>query len=173
MPINANVTASINVTQSGSNAFSGGPFWNAAIALSQAIPNGFLAGQADLAYVDERTLASGAADSIDLVGSLVDALGSTVNMVKVVTLMIFNQPKDGSSNTTALTIGGGTNPFVGFLGGTTPTIGPLRPGSLLLLTASDLQGLGTVTAGTADILRVANAAGATAKYQIAILGRSA
>ena len=42
-----------------------------------------------------------------------------------------------------------------------------------MLAAGDAAGLGAVTAGTGDILRIANSSGATAKFQIAILARSA
>ena len=62
--------------------------------------------------------------------------------------------------------------FIGFLAAT-DTIGPIKPGGIFMLIAGDLAGIGTVTAGTGDILRIANSSGGTAKYQIAILARSA
>jgi len=90
-------------------------------------------------------------------------------------LAVINAPLDSTeaANVSNLTIGGATNPFVGFLGGTTPTIGPIRPGGFVVIGAADLGGIGSPVAGTGDILRIANGAGGTAKYQIAILGRSA
>ena len=117
---------------------------------------------------------NGANDDIDLTGVLLDVFGSIILNAKLVSLLIINAPKLAATgpNTTNLTIGGGLNPFLGFLGGTTPTIGPIRPGGFFHIGCGHLSGIGTVTAGTGDILRVANSAGATANYTIAILGRS-
>ena len=78
-----------------------------------------------------------------------------------------------AANTTNLTVGGATAPITGFMGGTTPTFGPIRPGGTLLFFNDHASGFGVITPTTADVLRVTNSAGATAKYQIAILGRSA
>lgn len=143
------------------------------ITKSIALANGTAANQADLIYVAERTVADGADDDIDLNGTLTDAFGNTVSMVEVVGIFLLNAPKTGSANTTDLTIGGGSNPFLGFLGGTTPTIGPFKPGAMFQMVSPDAAGLGTVTAGTADILRISNSAGAANKYQLVITGRSA
>jgi hypothetical protein len=92
-----------------------------------------------------------------------------------VALFVINGPRDSAAapNTTNLTIGGGTNPVVGFMGGTTPTIGPIRPKSFVFLGSSDAAGFGAVTASTGDILRIANSSGAAATYQIAIVARNA
>ena len=42
-----------------------------------------------------------------------------------------------------------------------------------MLFSGDAAGIGAVTAGTGDILRIANSSGASATYQIGIVGRSA
>lgn len=130
------------------------------------------ADQANLIYLAERTVASGANDDIDLAGVLPDPSGVVQTFARIKTLMIINAPKAGGVNTTNLTIGGGTNAVTGLLGGTTPTLGPMKPGEVLLRHASVAAGLCPVTAGTADILRVANSAGAAATYQILIIGSS-
>lgn len=169
----ATIKASIAISEAGSNAFSSGPFWNGEMSTTIVLSDGTTAGKADLSYMAERTVASGANDDIDLAGVLVDALGATVTAAELVAIMIKNVQLDGTVNTTDLTIGAGTNPVVGFMGGTTPTIGPIKPGGVVLLAASDVAGLGAVTASTGDILRVANSSGAENKYQIAILARSA
>ncbi len=88
-------------------------------------------------------------------------------------ILIINGPISGSANTTDLTIGLGTNPFLGFLGGTTPTIGPIKPAGMFMIAAGHASGIGTVGAASSDILRIANSSGASATYQIAILARSA
>lgn len=175
MPL-GNITfgANFNVTDIGTSEF-GGPSFTAAMSAALNLVSGTLANQADLLYAKQRTVLSGANDDIDLNGVLTGGFGQAVNFVKLVGLIIINAPltAGAAANTTNLTIGAGTNPFLGFLGGTTPTIGPIRPGGFLMLGAPDLSGLGTVTPTTADILRIANSAGASATYQIGILGRSA
>ena len=173
MTVQATIRAALSVSQAGGNAFSSGPFWGGSIDEIIALANGTGANQCNLAYIAERTVASATNDDIDLAGVLTDALGATITAAELVALLVINKQKDGTANTTNLTIGGGTNPVVGFLGGTTPTVGPIRPGGMFLLTSPDAAGIGAVAAGTGDILRIANSSGATAKYMIAVLARSA
>lgn len=170
MTVSATLTARLAAVQAGGNSFS--DRFQPTLELVQKFTDGTGANQADLLYADERTVSDGANDDIDLAGVLSDAFGSTLTFAELVGMVLINKPLSGS-NTTDLTVGGGSNPFVGFLGGTTPTIGPLKPGAALMLFAGDAAGIGTVTASTADILRIANSAGAANTYQIALLGRSA
>lgn len=144
------------------------------IEAALTLTDGVGADQADRMYLAERSVASGANDDLDLAGStLLDPFGNALTFAKIKTLMIINAPKVGSANTTNLTIGGGTNPVTGLLGGTSPVLGPMKPGEVLLRHSSALAGLCSVTAATADILRIANSAGALAVYQILIIGTSA
>jgi hypothetical protein len=152
----------------GGNDF-GGPRFTPRVEKRLALTNGTGANQADICWLDERTLSSGASDDLDLVGALTDAMGVTVNVAELAGIIFIA----GGANTTSLTIGGGSNPFVGFLGGTNPTVGPLPAGTVLLLATPAAAGLGTVTADTADILRVTNGSGAEATYQIGLIARSA
>jgi hypothetical protein len=172
MTINAEIKARFAFHQLGANDF-GGPRFDAAIDFAQAFANGVGGGQADIAYIAERAVASASNDDIDLAGVLSDALGTTIAAAELVALFLLNRQKSGAANTTNLTIGGGSNPVAGFLGGTTPTIGPIRPGCVFLLSSPDAAGIGAVVAGTGDILRIANSAGAQNKYLIGILARSA
>lgn len=173
MPQSAKLTVQLDVAQAGNAVFGNVPQWAASIPIIQSLGDGVVAGAADIAYVAERTVLTGANDDIDLNGVLTQALGATFSAVKMVTLLIINQQRDGTANTTTLTVGGGTNPVVGMLGGTTPTVGPIRPGGVFLRSETDLAGICTITAGTGDILRVVNSSGATNKYMIAVIGRSA
>ena len=91
---------------------------------------------------------------------------------EIVAIAIVNAAADGTANTTALTIGGGTNPFAGIWGTAGDQI-VIPPGGMFLIAAAGAAGLGTAGAGASDILRVANASGAAADYQIVIIGRSA
>ena len=172
MTVTAELDTSLTIRQIGS-AFGGGPVYEPTMRTSDTIANGTAAGQADLYYIAERAIAGGASDDLDLAGVLTDALGNTFNAATLVTLMLINKPSGDSSNTTDLTLGGSTNPMTGFLGGTAPTLGPIKPGGTLLLSATHADGIGTVTAGTGDILRITNSAGAANTYQITLLGRSA
>lgn len=173
MPLATSFRATLTVSESGANDF-GGPVFAPTLSEVMELTNGTGALQADQCWFDERTVASGANDDLDLAGSLTSAFGSVLTIAKLVAIAVINAPRVGAANTTNLTIGGGTNPFVGFLGGTTPTIGPIRPGGFVILGCGDtVGGIGSVVAGTGDILRIANSAGAAATYQIALIGRSA
>ena len=129
------------------------------------------AGQVDIAWTQQRTLASGATDSIDLNGTLKDAFGVNMTIVTLCGVIILNTPYDpaAAANTTNLTIGAGSNPFLGLFGTGTFV---LRPGGAYSAICGGPGGLGTVTPGTADILTIINSAGASNSYQIGLLGRS-
>ena len=173
MPVNASMALKVRATLTGAADY-GSPVSNIDFTQIFAATDGTGAGQADIVWADERTVASGANDDIDL-APLVNALGVSQTPLELVGLIVVNAPKSGLANTTNLTIGGGTNPVTpGFMGGTTPTIGPIRPGGIVALWNSDsAAGFGVITPATADILRIANSAGASATYQIFILARSA
>jgi hypothetical protein len=151
------------------------PQWAAEIELMQALQVGTTVGKADLGYLAQRQVASATDDDIDLAGVLTDAFGATITAAELVALLVFNRPRldTDTVNTTDLTIGGGSNPFLGFLSGTTPKIGPIKPGGFLLLASPHASGLGTITAATADILRIANSAGAINNYVLGLLARTA
>lgn len=162
----------LTATQTGANDF-GGPAFTPKMEKRISLVAGTSASQADQLFMDFRSVGDGADDDIDLAGVLTDVFGTTLTMVEMVGLFVINGQDDAAANTTDLTIGIGSNPFVGFLGGTTPTIGPLKPGAAIMLAAGDAAGLGTITATTADILRIGNSAGAANNYSIGIVARSA
>lgn len=172
MTLSASLLTQWDFLQRGSHDFGTDKFTPQVKSLI-TLADGTAANQADLLFVDQRAVATGANDDIDLAGVLSDAFGATITAAELVGLMVVNAPRSGAANTTDLTIGGGSNPVTGFLGGTTPTIGPIKPGGMVCLAAGNAAGIGAVTAGTADILRIANSSGATATYQIAIVARSA
>lgn len=171
MPLQYNLAARVSPVFTSAGNFGGSV--QAAIEAALTLTDGVGADQADRIYIAERPVLTAANDDLDLAGVLIDPFGAVLTFAKIKTLMIINAPKVGAANTTNLTIGGGTNPVTGLLGGTTPTLGPMKPGEVLLRHSSALAGLCSVTAGTADILRIANSAGASATYQILIIGTSA
>mgnify|MGYP001810218307 FL=1 len=171
MSLSTEILVRLKATQNGPNDF-GGSFSPTMQALLQTAA-GTGANQADILFIDERTVNSATNDDLDLAGVLTSAFGATITAAELVAVFVINARREGAANTTNLTIGGGSNPVVGFLGGTTPTIGPIRPGGFVMIGCGDAAGIGAVTASTGDILRIANSSGAAAIYQIAILARTA
>jgi hypothetical protein len=129
------------------------------------LASGVSAGQADREFHDYRTLTTGATENLDLAGVLLDPLKNTLTFVTVKAILVVAD----AANTTTLTLGNGTNPWIGPWGAT--GVHAVPPGGVALAIA---PGTGwAVTAGTGDILKVANSAGASASYRIALLGTSA
>jgi len=174
MSITSELRLRFSGTQRGVNDF-GGPTFAPVVEFIAQLGGGELANEADLLFVDERTVGPSATDDLDLAGVLQSALGGVITMAEIVALLIVNQPKTKgvAASLGTLSVGGGANPFVGFLTGTTPGIRAIGPKGMLLLFNPDASGLGTVTPATADILRITNSAAGISTYQIAILGRSA
>lgn len=118
---------------------------------------------ADLVYHGNRTLGSGASETIDLFGSVTDAFGNTLSFARVKTITIENE-----SGSMTLTIGNAVSPIAIFDPATaTVTVPPLG----FLCLAGPLSGW-PVTDATADGLKITNSAGASATYNIHILGAS-
>lgn len=135
------------------------------IAAAIELANGITDGKADLAFLDARTLASNTPESIDLSGSLTGADGLPVVFAEVCAILIENP----ATNTTALTIGNVTNGAQLFFGGAAHTV-VLAPGDFILVYA---KAGWAITATTADLLKIANASGASNTYNLALIGRSA
>jgi hypothetical protein len=167
MTVKAKVFARIEAEQTNGDA-SWTPLQQKAIALA----NGTGVGQCDRVYARELTIASAANTDLDLAGGLTDDLGNALTFAELVAIQIINEAEDGTANTTAITVGGGTNPFDGFWGTAGDQI-VLNPGDGFMVWGQGASGIGAVVASTGDILRIANASGATAKVQVMILGRSA
>lgn len=122
-------------------------------------------GKADIAFSDQRTLATNTSETLDLTGTLTDAFGTTIAAVKVKAIEI----ESVEANTTNLTIGGGSNPFLfGFAD--TSDLFILKPGDKAVFVSRTGW---PVTASTGDLLKVLNAAGASATYNIKIIAASA
>jgi len=147
-------------------------FQLATAALSRAYSLGWSSGvganQADKVFADQRTIAASGNDDLDLNGVLADALGVTINLLRVKALLVVAS----AANTNNVVMGGGSNPVTTIMGGTTPTLN-IRPGGLMFLLAPDAVAYG-VTAATADILRFSNSgAGTSVTYDLVIVGASA
>jgi hypothetical protein len=127
--------------------------------------NGTGNSQADLFWDDTRTLATATAESLDLAGSLSKALGGTLTLVGLKAILV----TAASANTTNLTVGGGAT-TVPLFTATNDSI-TVRPGGAFLWVAPNTGVV--VTATTADLLEISNAAGASATYSIMVVGTSA
>ncbi len=169
MSVQALLNFSLKLSQFGTPSFGETPAWRATMSYNKTFKNGTAANKYDRQYLAERTVASGATDAIDLTGVLQDAYGTTITAAKLVGIAIINEAADGTQNTTSLTIGGGSNAVPGF--GT--ALDAIEPGGSFIQISPGANGLAAITAGTGDIIRVVNGSGASAKYQIALLMRSA
>ncbi|MEW2383382.1 hypothetical protein AB0873_15005 [Micromonospora sp. NPDC047707] len=133
------------------------------------LANGTAAGQADRVFHDRRTLGASASESLDLAGGLVDALGAALTFARVKALIV----AAAAANTNAVRVGGAAaNGWTTWAGGADDVVS-VRPGGLLVLAAGDATAY-PVTAGTGDLLSVANGgAGTPVTYDIVIIGASA
>lgn len=132
---------------------------------SKTFANGVAASQADKIYSTQLSIASAGTSSSDLQGSLLDALGAAFTPAKVRCIYI----ESASTNTTNLTLFGDAN-SVPILN-TAATTSTLLPGGLFMVCQPPLAGI-AVTAGTGDIVKIVNAAGATALVNLIIIGTS-
>lgn len=168
MSLISKLLVEFTAVQTGSNDF-GGPAFEPKLRRVIDYASGTGLAQADVLWVDERTVASATNDDIDLAGALTDALGASVASAEIVGVIIDSD--DG--NTTTLTVGvAGTNPWTTMFAASGDGIKVL-PGGIFLNFARDAAGLGAVGAGASDVLRIANGSGASATYRIAVLARSA
>lgn len=140
---------------------------NQSIGLQQVInlANGSSANQANLVFADRRTVGASSSDDIDLAGALTTPFGETLTFAKIKVLYIYNR----DASLSLVVRPKASNGWCGFLAGTTPTL-TIGPGGCLLLVAPDANGYGSITAGSADIMQIYNAGGASVDYDIAIVG---
>lgn len=115
--------------------------------------------EADILFKDTRTVAGGATDALDLTGALTDDFGTALTFATLHAICV----RARSTNTTAITVGGGAAP-AGAPGATV-----LRAGEQVNFVSATGW---AVTATTADIVQVVNAAGAAADYDIILVGKA-
>ena len=144
---------------------------NSAIAEQYKIEtaNGTSAGQADLRWRDAaRTLAASASEDLDLAGGITDEYGNTLTFVELSGIIIKNNNETAGDD---LLIGGAaSNAFVGWFENSSDIM-RVKARDTLYLTAYDGW---TVTAGTGDKLKLANAdATNQLSFDIILWGRSA
>lgn len=139
------------------------------MSYAPALPfsDGTGANQVGQIWADTRTLSASATEDLDLSGTaLVNAIGQSVAFTKIRGLLI----RAAAGNTNNVIVGGATsNQWLTWVGAGTHTV-TVRPGGLLLLAAPDATGY-AVTAGTGDLLKIANSAGGSSvSYDIVLIG---
>lgn len=136
------------------------------LTIQKTLANGTSNGQANLGWYDERTLASNTSENLDLSGTLTDVFGATIAAAEIAALIL----EADEANTTNITYGNHASAAaVLFFGAATHTL-IQAPGDFALLYA---KAGWPITATTADLLKVANANGASAVYRVGFLGRNA
>jgi hypothetical protein len=173
--LTSELTARIYATETGtSTALDLGTVTPASAVVSQTrdlnLASGVGVGQADLLWSDERTLAASANENLDLSGALADALSGSAVFARVKGLYI----AAAAANTNNVVVGAAASNAWSTLFNSTGTL-TLPPGAWVLLGAGAADPIGwAVTAGTGDLLRVANSgAGTPVTYDIVVIGASA
>lgn len=163
MSLETTVSLSIVAKLLGANDL-GTPQWPGRESFSKKFLDGVAADMADMVFADERTLTASSSETLDFQGSLLNPLGGVFTPVKLRGLYIEADP----ANTNNVTVGNATNPILVFGVGT--GVQSIKPGGCLLIV--DPAGI-TVTAATADELKVLNSAGGTSvTYRILAWGTS-
>lgn len=133
-----------------------------------ALSSGTGSGQADMLWHDTRTINASSNEDIDLAGSLTGTLGGTLTFARIKGLVI--AAASGNSNNVQVARGS-SNGFTLFLAASDGLV--VRPGGLVAWFAQDATGI-AVTAGSSDILNIANGgAGTSVTYDIVVIGASA
>ena len=160
------IQASVSVTYNGTVGENGVDTASLPVAylVNQALANGTGANQAEVIYKDNRTLAAGASDTIDLHGgTFKDAFGNGIVLSKVLALVIKNA--GGSSGT--LTVGdAATNAWAAALGATGTVIVDI--GGALVLIAPSATGYPVSSASFE--LKVLNNGAGNSTYDILVIG---
>jgi hypothetical protein len=167
MSLKAMLKASITGTLTGSNDL-GNAVQTFAEILELAIADGTGADQANNIFSDERTLAASATESLDLAGSLSNALGALLTFTAVKAIMIVADP----GNTNDVVVGGAAaNAFTGPFADATDKLS-IGPGDFVVITRRSAAGW-AVVAGTGDLLKIANSgAGSSVTYKIIVIGEA-
>lgn len=126
--------------------------------------NGVAANQANVIWSDRRVLNASTTEDLDFAGGgLVDAFGVAIAPAKIRAVLIYSL----STNAQSLTLFGDANSIP--ILNTAATTTTLQPGGMFMVVAPALAGF-AVTAGTGDIIQVANGAGVAVTYDIIVLG---
>lgn len=122
--------------------------------------------KANVLFADTRTLAASATENLDLAGVLLNAFGAAVAAAEIVLILI----RAAAANTNSVVFGpAAANGFAGPFGDASDRLS-VKPGEFQALVSRSGW---AVTAGTGDLVTVANgAAGTPVTYDVLIIGRT-
>jgi hypothetical protein len=137
-----------------------------AVDYSQNFNNGTGAAQAaEIWRSAARSIAASSSEVLDMNAVLLDKLGATVTLTRVVALIVHA----AAANTNNVLVGGNTTPFATLFGDPSDIV-VVRPGGTVAFIAADATAY-VVTAATGDLLKVANSgAGTAVVYDITVIG---
>jgi hypothetical protein len=165
MTLRADVDLRVHVKNTGTPELGSAAIDEMDLIVDVVLRHGSGTGQANKAWRDgDRSILASASENLDLSGTLTDRLGQPVVFTAIKALVV--RPK--STNVTNLVLGAAAaNPWAPLLGAT----GTLTclPGFVYLI-AGDVGAGYAVTAGTGDILKIANGGATDLLYDIAIVG---
>lgn len=166
MALSSLITLSISANVANALAI-GSSSANLSNAYSTSLTDGAGAGQANRVYWAQRTLTASATETLDLAGTLLDQFGTAITFARIKALVI----SAAAANTNNVVVGGGATTHTGLLGATTYTA-VVRPGATLCWFAGVADAVGyAVTAGTGDLIQVANSSsGTSVTYDVIIIG---
>jgi len=136
-------------------------------SILKSITDGTGANQCQKLFSDTRTIAASGNEDLDLAGTgLQDMLN--VNLALTAVKVLYVKAADANTNDVVIK-GAASNGFLGPFGAAAHTV-TLKPGQFFLVTNLTASGW-TVTAGTGDLLNVANSSsGSSVSYDIIIAG---
>lgn len=168
--VSGSILASISAVLTGTDVGVGLPTFTPSLQnfLNIAFTNGFGDHQANVLYVDKRTLTTGTSEDINMYdfGGAVDQVGLTRTVARVKALMIKNL---SATNSDELRIGGKATSaaWVSPFDANTSYI-KVKGNGMLLLVCLDATGW-TVTNATNHLLKIANPGANSVSYQIFVL----
>ncbi len=132
---------------------------------TQLFSSGTGASQASNIYHAERTITASSSEDLDLNGTLLNGFGVTLSFTKIRALIIHA----AAANTNDVVIGGVNTTITSIFSDTSDKL-KIKPGGTLLLTAPAAAGY-ALTAGSADVLTVANSSsGTSVVYDVIAIG---
>lgn len=164
--VTATITLGIDAKLAGSNDLGNAAFKARFDKSISFLPGTDAISKADLLFSDTRTLSASSSEDLDLAGVLATPLGVTIAAAEIVAIYI----AAAAGNTNNVIVGGASaTQFVGPFGAATHTLA-IQPGQFIFLSC---QKGWAVTAGSADLLKVANSSsGSAVSYDIMLIGRT-
>jgi hypothetical protein len=164
MPLNATLTvqAVVNLTNALDLVTGEAPM---NVKKQYTLTDGNGANQAQAVFSDQRALGGSSNEELDLAGGLTDVYGATITFTKIKAIFVIAAAANGDNIEVGGSVANGFDAWVGAAG----DLVKVRPGGVLALIAAEATAY-AVTAGTGDLLKIANADAAGATYDIIIVG---